>query len=265
MTYEDLLLHYDIFEKSASFFESTKSEHILSEFEKKTNPIDPANLRFKQSFAGQNLLRVYFEIKGTDKEKILEKLLEENNAHYSYTIHNAIYNLLVKKEEYDKRKVNPLLWPGINSITGKSNEYTLKTKLGKIKVSKASKIFENTSSSYIFNKELLGKCYYRCYDFLKENSDQYKAVLSYLPNFFHGGHFHTYLENDTHVLDIASNAYYEKEYANIVLSGEIIAKLTFEEVEKQYEELITTIPEIKEYPKLGTLALYHDVKRVKQK
>lgn len=85
------------------------------------------------------------------------------------------------------------MWPGVKNIEKSESKYILETILGTIEVYQASKIFMHSPSYPIFNKTLMGQCYERIYDFLKENND-YKVALQYMLNFFYGGHYHTYLE-----------------------------------------------------------------------
>ena len=75
-------------------------------------------------------------------------------------------------------KKRTVLCPGMISEEHNESLYTLKTKIGTINVYKASEVFKNSKSSYIFNRRLLKWCYERTFDFLKENRD-YKAALSY--------------------------------------------------------------------------------------
>ena len=152
------------------------------------------------------------------------------------SIHNAIYYLLAtEKERFDK--IDPMLWPGVKSIKKSESKYILETILGTIEVYQASKMFMDSPSSIIFNKTLMGQCYARTYDFLKENND-YKAVLQYMPNFFYGGHYHAYLEKNKQVLDIASNAFYSsKDSINKILCGEVLAKLTYKQVRQKFREI----------------------------
>ena len=259
MNYENILTQEEVREENPNCEERVISDSILDEYTK----INSSHSLPHESTGDplEDLLYNYFLIKGTKNEKLITKLLELNGFKYSNSIHNAIYYLLGKKEELAPLKINPLLWPGIKSIASLNNAYTLNTKLGIVKVAKANKIFENTNSSYIFNLPLMGNCFSRTYDFLRENPKEYKAVLSYQPNFFCEGYYHAYLENDTHVLDIASNAYYLKEEAMKVLCGDIITKLTYEEVEEQSKKLQEEIPEVIEKPKLKILTLYHDIKK----
>ena len=109
----------------------------------------------------------------------------------------------------------------------------------------------------------MGKCYRRSYDFVKEKQENYDVVLSYMPNFFYGGHYHAYLESDDAILDIAGNSYYHpKEDASKILNGTIIRKLDYKKIEKDYKTLSSRMPELKfiDNPKLLTLALYYDYK-----
>ena len=150
------------------------------------------------------------------------------------------------------------MWPGVKEIEKCNELYKLNTKNGLIKVSKASSIFKNHKSSYIFERNLRGKCFVRTLDFLKENND-YKAVLSYDDNLFVGGHYHAYLEKDNQTIDIASNALYDniadKEKA---FRGEIIKKLSFDEVIDSFNKVLEEVPMIdKNDDKLQVLALYY--------
>ena len=145
------------------------------------------------------------------------------------------------------------------------SKYILDTVLGDIEVFKASKLFSNSSSYHIFNKDLMGQCYERSYDFLKENRD-YKAVLAYMPNFFYGGNYHAYLEKDEQVLDIASNAFYSsKESIDKIFCGETIAKLTWKQVQQKFEQIKSTTPNINSRQKLLTLTLYYDNKNYQRR
>lgn len=207
-----------------------------------------------------DFLMDYFDLKETNKENILENIMVKYGFQYSDTIHNAIYYLNGKKEELQEVNIDPILWPGVNSIEKDNDFHIINTIIGTIKVKKASLLFTSYQNSLIFKKELMGNCFARTYDFIRENSD-YKAVLSYMPNYFYGGHYHAYLENDQSILDIASNSFFlKKEDAKHLLNGRIIKQLTYEELEDSYEQIITELPEIKElnYHKLYTLSIYYD-------
>mgnify|MGYP004454578201 CR=1 FL=1 len=207
----------------------------------------------------EDLLYEFFALKGTEFEKVFLDLLNSYNFNYSMSIHNAIYYLLATDREYVDT-IDPLLWPGINDIKGDGSRYILSTILGTIEVYKASEILSGSKSHHIFEKDLMGQCYERTYEFLRENND-YRAVLSYMPNFFYGGHYHAYLEKDNEVLDIASNAlYYSEQSINKILCGEILAKLTYRQVKQKFNEIENTIPNIGSKNKLLTLALYYDRK-----
>ena len=212
----------------------------------------------------EKLLYNYFQSKGTPSEKILLELFDANDFNYSASVRNAIFYLLCKPSDIEKqlaRSVNPLFWPGINSITRCNYEYTLDTKIGKIKVCKASKVFKGTPSKCVFNRELIHHCHDRSEEFLKLNKD-YQAVLSYVHNFFYGGMYHSYLESENGVLDIAANAYYEnKEDASLVLKGDIIKKISYSEAQRKFETLSRIIPELKKHKKLGALTVYYDMKK----
>lgn len=185
-----------------------------------------------------SLLLNYFNLKSKNKHLPLEEILNKYSFNYNSSIHNAIYDLLLDKEEAS------ILWPGVISKEDNSPLYILKTRNGTISVYKASEIFKNTKSSYIFNKKLVRNCYKRSFDFLSENKD-YKAVLSYDANMFVGGHFHAYVEKDDITLDIASNALYmSREEKDKVLKGEIITKLTYDEVINDFNKVREEVPDL---------------------
>ena len=95
-----------------------------------------------------------------------------------------------------------------------------------------------------------------------ENRD-YKAVLSYNENLFVGGYFHSYLEKDDIILDIASNALYtSREDKEKVLDGEVLAKLTYDEVMTEFMKLLEEIPDLDpDDDKLQVLALHYGKKK----
>lgn len=211
----------------------------------------------------EDLLMNYMKLKGTKNGRILEQSMIECGFDYSMSIHNAIYYMLAQKRELEKDKIKdikPTDWPGVKSYHNNQEVYIINTIYGNITVSKASEIFKDTKSNYIFKKELMQKCWNRSYDFAKENPD-YTIVLSYLPNFFSSGHYHAYLEKGSTTLDIASNGLYEsKNDSKKVLNGEIIKKLSFEEAEETYQKVTEKINNkklIKEYAKLHLLSLYY--------
>lgn len=209
----------------------------------------------------ESLLYNYFLIKGTPEEEILNNLLKKYNFDYTESIHNALYYLLGRKSELGNRSISPYKWPGITNITKIGSECKLDTILGDVTVYKASRVFSKSPSAHIFRRELNQRCYIRSYDFIKENKD-YKVVLSKRPNFFLGTHYHTYLEKNDDTLDIACNAFYDsKESVEKVLKGEILAKLSYEEIEEQIREEKIKNKYLEDHESLYVLCLKHDKKK----
>lgn len=232
------------------------AKRVLLELSKKDLPY-PIIEEFSES-----LLYNYFYLKGTEYEMEFNELLNLYNFNYSMSIHNAIYFLLATENEHVDC-IDPLKWPGVHEIHMVDSKYVLKTIMGKIEVYKASEQFQSTNSKYIFDKKLMGKCYERTYDFVKENRD-YQVLLSYMPNFFYGGSYHAYLEKDNQVLDIASNALYSsKESISKIFRGEEIARLSYPQIEKKFSYIKKRIPRIKDKQKLLILTLYYDKKNMK--
>lgn len=232
------------FEVLANFFVATAEKSMLLEMN------DPTTALFLE----------YAANKGTEKEKIFNQLLKDYNFNWQFSIHNAIYELLLTEKEKNGKE-SPMNWPGINYIEGSNNCYILDTVLGDIEVYKASEILKNTPHYHIFKKKLSRMCYLRTYDFISE-SDEYKAVLFYQPAVFNNGHYHAYLENDEAVLDIAANAlYYSKESATKVLTGEKLATLSYEQINQEFDSIKSIFPEEYAKDKLFTLTLYHDMHR----
>lgn len=256
MKYKDFCQQAELRERKPEQKNNSIAEEFISKYLEK---ICEKELLYQTGSPIEDLLYEYFSLKGTEEEEIFLKLLNSYNFNYSMSIHNAIYYLLATEREYVET-INPLLWPGIDDIKKDGSKYILNTTLGTIEVHKASEILSNSESYHIFKKKLMGQCYERTYDFLRENND-YKAVLSYMPNFFYGGHYHAYLQKDNVVLDIASNAlYYSKQSINKIFCGEILAKLTYKQAQQKFNTLKNTAPNIHSKNKLFTLALYYDRK-----
>lgn len=258
MTLDNLIDHSYKKEGMAQAGENGFAINVLAEYIEKRINTEVTPYQNTPNFI-ESLLYNYFRDKGTQNEDIMIKILESYNFNYSMSIHNAIYYLMGKPEEKEEG-ITPLSWPGMYDITSKGFQYTLNTKLGKIELYKASDFFANHPSSYIFVKPLMNQCYDRTYDFIKENRD-YTAVLSYMPNFFRGGHYHAYLERGSEVLDIASNSFYEsKEFADKVLTGELVKKVSFEQIEEDYARVKRECPDLeRDDKKLHILTLYYDI------
>lgn len=227
------------------------AEFIISEYKK----LGPYHKYYDNPLA--SLLENYFDLKKKRKHQVLEEVLNNYKINYKSSIHNAIYDLLDSKNEH-----RATLWPGVISKEDNGLLYRLETNLGTIRVYKASEIFKNTKSAYIFKRDLIECCHARSFDFLSENRD-YKAVLSYNENLFVGGYFHSYLEKDDITLDIASNALYtSREDKEKVLKGEVLAKLTYDEVIDEFTKVLDEIPNLDpDDDKLQVLALYYGEKR----
>lgn len=256
MKYKDFYEQEELRERKPEQKNNLIAEGFISKFLEMTYRNE---LLYQTGNPIEDLLYEFFSLKGTEFEKVFLDLLNSYNFNYSMSIHNAIYYLLATDREYDNA-INPLLWPGINDIKSDESKYILNTILGTIEVYKASEILSRSKSYHIFEKDLMGQCYDRTYDFLRENND-YRAVLSYMPNFFYGGHYHAYLEKDNEVLDIASNAlYYSEQSINKILCGKILAKLTYKQVKQKFNTIKNTVPSIGSKNKLLTLALYYDRK-----
>lgn len=256
MKYQDFYKRIELRERKPSQKDNLIAEQFMLKYLERTDKITSLHLT---GISIEDLLYKYFELKGTEDEKVFLELLNSYKFNYSMSIHNSIYYLLANEREYVD-EIDPLLWPGVNDIKKDKQKYTLNTILGTIEVYKASDILFDSKSYHIFKKDLMGQCYERTYDFLRENKD-YRAVLSYMPNFFYGGHYHAYLEKNDEVLDIASNAvYYDKQSISKILCGEILARLTYKQVQQKFNTIKNTTPNINSKNKLLTLALYYDKK-----
>ena len=226
------------------------AEKIIREY-KKVGPYININ-----GTSTDGLLYNYFKLKKKGKNQTLDKILNRYNINYSSSINRAIYDLL------NGEKNRSLLWPGVISEEDDGLLYRLETSLGTIKVYKASAIFKNTKSSYIFKENLMNCCFARSLDFLYENRD-YKAVLSYNNNILVGGYFHAYLEKDDITLDIAGNALYKSmKDKDKVLKGEVLAKLTYDEALDEFAKVLEEILDLdSDDDKLQVLALYYGKKK----
>ena len=201
------------------------------------------------------ILIEYQRVRGTKKEEILTKLLDEYHMRYHAAVREAIHHILTKEDERVPN-IKGKNMPGIISVKKEGKKYKIDTKIGQIEVYKATDVL----SSPVLEKLLKGQCYDRTYDYIKENP-QYNAVVSYLPFFFEGGVYHAYAKNKDYILDIAANAFYEDlESANKVLNGEIVADLTLKEVKSKIKVLRRTIAELPKESPLLSVGLYYDIK-----
>lgn len=242
--------YYNNTEKYYINLDEQLAKDIIKEY-RKLGPY----INYKGSVINE-LLYNYSYLRKKGKHQTLDKILKKYNINYTYSIHSSIYDLL------EKNKGVVVLSPGVISEEDDGFLYKLKTRNGTIHVYKASEIFKNTKSAYIFKRKLMNCCYERSFDFLSENRD-YKAVLSYDDNMFVGGHFHAFLEKDDITLDIASNALYKsREEKDKVLKGEIIAKLTYDEVIDDFNNVLEEVPNLDPNDdKLQVLALYYGKKK----
>lgn len=237
------------------FIKNLVEDFIFNHFEYFLH-FDLRNLERLDAF--RLLLLCYNNVKGTEIESEFINLLEKYNIHYSHIIHNFIYFIL-NQNLRAQLGIKSASFPGLYDVKKENEFYILDTKLGKISLRKASQLFKGTHSSYIFEKDLCHKCYERTYEFLEENKDEFKAVVSYLPNFFVGGHCHCYLKNPEMVLDIASDCVMSLEDADKVLNGENLGEYTFSEVNQEYDKLKESLPQLnvngEESSRLHILAL----------
>lgn len=189
----------------------------------------------------RNLLKTYVIIKGIHDEKaesLLTTLMEANDICYPYCIREATGRLMTNQNSH-LNYLNLTLLPGLKQISQDGELYRLDTKIGTLHIRKASDVFKNTNSSYIFERTLLQECYARIFDFLKQNQDTYRVVLSYLPTFFTTGYYHAFLTNGTEVLDIASNTFYQdKAEAEKMFHGNTLGVLSYEEVIELEQKLL---------------------------
>ena len=189
----------------------------------------------------RSLLKTYVIVKEINDEKaerLLTMLMEANDICYPYCIREATGRLMAKSNSH-LSYLSPTLLPGVKQISQDGELYQLDTKIGTIHIRKASDVFQNTNSSYIFERTLLQECYARSFDFLKQNQDTYRVVLSYLPTFFTTGYYHAFLTNGTEVLDIASNTFYQdKAEAEKMFHGNTLGVLSYEEVIELEQKLL---------------------------
>ena len=118
------------------------AEQIINEYKKigSYHKCDDNPLEF--------LLFNYLYLKKKNKHQKLETLLDKYHFNYVTSIHKALYDLLIDKEE------RSILWPGMIRVENDNLLYKVKTNIGIIRVYKASEMFKNSKSFYIFNRFL---------------------------------------------------------------------------------------------------------------
>lgn len=206
----------------------------------------------------QSLFEYYHDAKLCGSTVVFDSLLKKNRFNYSLSIKTAIFALLNNFLDYNQ--IRAINYPGVYDIKKEGSLYTLDTCLGKLKVYKASEEID----SYILKQQLSRLCYQRSYEFMKQNQE-YEAILSYIQNFFIGGHFHVYLKNNEQVLDIASNALYEDLLsASKILNGQTLAQKNYEEAMEEISDLCVLVPKLRFLPPLKSLSLYYKMKNSKE-
>lgn len=251
--------------------EQTKMKHknsdicyqALYEYLKSINFSYPANLW--TGFYLTDLFNIYkYAVVKGDKDRFIE-ILDKYKINKSASIRNALYMILGNENElgsYNLLDKNYLI--GVDKIEEINDIYKLDTCLGSITCFKASPLFKNTKHSYIFHSPLINRCFRKTEDFMMEDPSGYKAVLAYMPSMFTGGLFHAYLESDSNVLDIASNCFYPTiEDSKIALNGEVVKKMTLEELNYEYNKVLGSISNTDgiRTNKLTLLSLYYNKNR----
>lgn len=157
----------------------------------------------------------YVELTKYQKDDV-KLVLKQKNYNQQALLNECIYNALSSNPLINIKDV-----PLINNVTNDKDKMILETTVGTIRLVKASEYFKDTKSSYIFNKKLVGECFDRTLEFVKEN-EEYDAVVSYVPNIFVGGHYHAYAKCGNTIVDPASNTIYFDKTGNLIEQGDII-------------------------------------------
>lgn len=266
MTLEDLYNFQAQRTNITNFQENEIARNVLLEYIYSCAYSSRSLLQQNEKMPMTNLLYSYFNLKKakSDDLALLDSIMKKYNFNYSTSACNALHYLLCNKEEL-VHKVSYQLWPAIISYKEENNFFQLKTKIGTIRFYKASIYFKNTDLDPIFSRKLSGYCYARTYDILKKRPNDTKAIISYMPNFFCGGYYHNYVEMAEGILDIASNCFYSNlKEANKILNGQIIKKVSYEEIEDDYYKLTKKIPYIDyacQQDKLNALSVYYDYQK----
>ena len=211
-------------------------------FEKATAILDEMKIKYKSRMSAVDaedfLLEQYANYVKLGKRVQFDELLQKYQFDFHMAIRVAIYDLLCKPEERVPFAIGATYYPGILNIENDTNMFTIHTILGDIHVNQANEFFGQKNFSYIFKKELVGRCHIRTFEFVKENQKSYQAVILSSPDYFGGQVYHVYAEGKDDVVDLAANAYYpNKDEASIPLSGEVLAKLSYEEILEEFNKI----------------------------
>lgn len=233
------------------------SKAILDELQLKYHPMEEDTFGI--------LLDKYVDKFESEKHGQIEELLQRYGFNFNLAIRSAIYTLLGKLSERSANEIKAECHPGVLDIEKNKNIYSIHTKLGTIHVSEASKIFTQKQVSFIFERQLIGRCYIRTFEFLKQMPNDYRAVILSSPHYFDGKLYHAYAEGKNHIVDMAANAFYPtKEDATIPLAGDIIAKLSYEEILEEFDKIPEEYSFLKrrnDRDKIYCLAMYYAYQR----
>jgi len=260
MGINDLILKDKILREEESIKNSLICEEVISKYLE--SKYDDGVLYPRTKDAVSDLLTIYFLSKGTENNVLLEKIMQDYHFNYSATIRNAIIIMFGRISELSGKRSNPTDCPGVISMCEEDNICRLDTILGKVSISKASPLFRNDDVRVVFYNHLISECFIRTYEFAALKKDSCRVVISYLPNLFYSGHYHAYLELGDSVLDIASNClYFSKEDSDKILSGRVVKKMSYDEIEEEYSFLKKKYPDFSNrYNKLYVLSLFNDYK-----
>lgn len=176
----------------------------------------------------------------------LDLLLKQKGVKKVSLLHESLYYFFDQEEKQYEDENALLRKPEVLRVE-KKDSYIIETRIGTIKVKNAKKHFGRELS--LFEKPLIGECFDRTLEFVKEKKD-YKAVVSHLPNPFSGEHIHAYAkkEDEGILVDPACNAIFYDHTGDIIEKGNIL-------FEQKYEEMDFNKTTDTEIPKLLQLAI----------
>lgn len=214
-------------EEQDRFLNDQKLKDVLNYFKWLANSNDLKFIDYaEEENTKDRFLKNYIELSKRKPEDIKLYLKKRN-----YKEASMLYELLYMFIEQNKMQEIANI-PLVKDMQMNNGIYDLTTTLGKIRLSKASEYFKNTSLALQFKKNLRTYCFERTEDFVLQ-SPEYQAMVVSSPNIFTGTHLHAYAKKDDIIVDSACNAVFFDKTGEILEQGNIVYQTDAQKLQQE--------------------------------
>lgn len=161
----------------------------------------------------------------------VDLLLKQASAKKEVLVLESLSRFFKKEEKGYQDQDSLLKKPEILEVFRDENFYTIKTKIGTIKVADAKEYY--FKKGFVFPSwSEQGDSLDSTLDFVKEKK-KYKAIVSYAPNPFSGFHTHAYAKKKGNLVDVGSNMIFFDHTGELLEKGEVIFEKKFADMNMQ--------------------------------